>query len=276
MNTKQQGLIYTLLSALCFATAGILLKVNTWSSLSVSGFRSAFALIIFIVYMVLTKHPMRMNWQVWLGAIANTLMMVCFVMANRLTTAANAIILQFTMPVYIILLLWIFEKKKPQLSSVIASGCCLIGICFFFFDRITATGMLGNILALASGLFYAVVFLIKRIPKADFESSAVLSFAINIVLGIPFLMQETDFGATNIWTGILLGVVQLGAAYMFLNAALDKASPIAVALASMAEPIVSPVLVAVFYGETIGGVSLIGAVIVLVSALAYNLFAIEE
>ena len=273
MNDRQKGLIYTLLSALCFATGGILLKVNTWSSLSVSGFRSVFALVVFVVYMLVKRHPMKLNWQVFLGAIANTLMMVSFVMANRLTTAANAIILQFTMPVYIILLLWIFEKKRPQMSSVVAAGCSLIGICFFFFDSISTTGMVGNILALVSGLFYAVVFLIKRIPNSDFESSAVLSFAINIIIGIPFVMKETDFSAVNIWTGVLLGVVQIGVAYMFLNAALEKASPIAVALASMAEPIVNPVLVAVFYGETIGGASMIGAVIVLISALAYNLLA---
>lgn len=273
MDSRKKGLIYTLLSALCFATGGILLKVNTWSSLSVSGFRSVFALFVFVLYMVVKRHPMRWNLKVWLGAIANTLMMITFVMANRLTTAANAIILQFTMPVYIILLLWIFEKKRPQMSSVVAAGCSLVGICFFFFDSISTEGMLGNILALASGVFYAIVFLIKRIPGADFESSAILSFLINILIGIPFIIRETDFGPVNIWTGIMLGIIQIGVAYIFLNAALDKASPIAVALGSMAEPIVNPILVAVFYGETIGGVSMIGAVIVLISALAYNLLA---
>lgn len=269
-------MIYTILSALCFATGGILLKVNTWSSLSVSGFRSIFAMFMFIIYMIITKHPMKWNVQVWLGAFANTLMSVSFVISNRMTTAANAIILQFTMPVYIILLTWIFAHKKPQLSSVIAAGCSLIGIIFFFFDSISTTGMIGNILALASGFFYSIVFLIKKIPNSDFESSAVISFAINTLLGLPTFFRETDFGAANMCTGILLGVLQIGLAYIFLNIALDKVSPIAAALTSMVEPIVNPILVAFFYGEVIGKISMIGAVIVLASALGYNLLVKEE
>lgn len=271
MNKKYVGIIYTILSAICFATGGVLLKVNSWSSLSVSGFRSFFALLIFIIYMIIKKHPMKWNLQVWIGAIANSLMSLLFIMAVRMTTAANAIVLQFTMPIYIIVFLWVLEKKKPQKASLIATFFCLVGIAFFFFDSISAEGMLGNICALASGFFYAIVFVIKRIPKSDFESSAVLSFAMNFLLGIPFLISEADFGATNIWTGVALGVIQIGCAYIFLNAALNKVSPIAVSLLSMVEPILNPILVAVFYGEMIGGISLIGAGIVLISAFCYNL-----
>lgn len=276
MNMKYKGILYTLLSAICFATGGVLLKMNTWSPLLVSGFRSIFALIIFAVYMIMKKHPMKWNWQVWIGAFANSLMSLFFIMAVDLTTAANAIVLQFTMPIYIILFLWIFERKRPQLSSLIAAGCSLIGISFFFFDSISSKGMLGNILALASGVFYAIVFCIKRIPNADFESSAVLSFAMNILFGIPFFFRGADFGAVNIWTGVLLGVVQIGFAYIFLNAALDKTSPFAAALISMVEPILNPILVAIFYGEMMGGISMIGAAIVLISALCYNLLTKEE
>lgn len=275
MNSKYKGIIYTLLSAICFATGGVLLKVNTWSSLSVSGFRSIFAFLVFAIYMVVKKHPMRWNWQVWAGAVANTLMSIFFVMAVRLTTAANAIVLQFTMPIYIILFLWIFEKKRPQLSSLVAAGCSLVGIAFFFFDHMSSDGMLGNIFALVSGVFYAMVFCIKRIPKSDFESSAIISFAMNILIGMPFFVKETSFSATNIWTGILLGLVQIGLAYIFLNAALDKVSPFAAALLSMVEPILNPILVALFYGEMMGGISMIGAVIVLISALCYNLLTKE-
>lgn len=276
MNRKYTGIIYTLLSAICFATGGLLLKLNTWSSLAVSGFRSFFAFMIFVIYMMVRKHPMKWNWQVWLGAIANSLMGLLFIMAVRLTTAANAIVLQFTIPIYIIVFLWIFEKKRPQIGSLIAAGASLIGIAFFFVDSISTEGMLGNILALVSGVFYAVVFCIKRIPKSDFESSAVLSFAINVLVGLPFFLKEADFGAINVWTGVLLGVVQIGLAYMFLNAALNKVSPFAAALLSMVEPILNPILVALFYGEMMGGISMIGAAIVLISALCYNLLTKDE
>lgn len=276
MNAKYKGIIYTLLSAICFATGGLLLKLNSWSTLSISGVRSFFAIIIFIVYMIMKKHPMKWSKAVWVGAFANSLMSLFFILAVKMTTAANAIVLQFTMPIYIILFLWIFEKKKPQMSSLIAAGCSLVGISFFFFDRISMQGMLGNIFAIISGFFYAIVFCIKRIPNSDFESSAVLSFAMNILIGIPFLLRETDFGSVNIWTGIMLGIVQTGCAYMFLNAALDKVSPFAASLLSMVEPILNPILVALFYGEVLGVISIIGAVIVLTSSLCYNLITKEE
>ena len=75
----------------------------------------------------------------------------------------------------------------------------------------------------------------------------------------------------NMSTGVLQGVVQIGLAYIFLNMALDKVPPVGASLISMIEPILNPVLVAIFYGEKIGKISFVGAIIVLASALFYNL-----
>lgn len=271
MSAQNKGIIFTVLSAVCFATGGLLIKLNTMSSMSINGLRSFLSFFVFVGYMVYTRHAIRFNWQVLIGVVANSLMNITFIMANKLTTAANAIILQFTLPIYIILLLWVFQKKKPDRVSVLASALSFVGILFFFFDSISAGGMAGNVLALISGFFYAVVFLIKKIPGSDFESSALISFGLNFVIGIPFYMRESDWGATNVVTIIVLGIVQIGLAYIFLNMALDKVPPVGASLISMIEPVLNPVLVAIFYGETIGAVSLVGAAIVLGSALYYNL-----
>lgn len=271
MSAQNKGIIFTVLSAVCFATGGLLIKLNTMSSMSINGLRSFLAFFVFVGYMVYTRRAIRFNWQVLIGVVANSLMNITFIMANKLTTAANAIILQFTLPIYIILLMWVFQKKKPDRVSVLASALSFVGILFFFFDSISAGGMAGNVLALISGFFYAVVFLIKKIPGSDFESSALISFGLNFVIGIPFYMREGDWGATNVVTIIVLGIVQIGLAYIFLNMALDKVPPVGASLISMIEPVLNPVLVAIFYGETIGAVSLVGAAIVLGSALYYNL-----
>ena len=271
MSAQNKGIIFTVLSAVCFATGGLLIKLNTMSSMSINGLRSFLAFFVFVGYMVYTRHAIRFNWQVLVGVVANSLMNITFIMANKLTTAANAIILQFTLPIYIILLMWVFQKKNPDRVSVLASALSFVGILFFFFDSISAGGMAGNVLALISGFFYAVVFLIKKIPGSDFESSALISFGLNFVIGIPFYMREGDWGATNVVTIIVLGIVQIGLAYIFLNMALDKVPPVGASLISMIEPVLNPVLVAIFYGETIGAVSLVGAAIVLGSALYYNL-----
>lgn len=276
MTAQQKGYIYTVLSAVCFATGGLLIKLNTWSSFTINGMRSIVAFLIFLFYMRSTGHQFRFNGKVVLGVIANSLMGLTFIMANKMTTAANAIVLQFTLPIYIMLLMWIFQKKKPDRISFLSGVISLIGIMFFFFDSLSMGGMTGNILALVSGFFYAVVFLIKQIPEADFESSALISFALNFVIGIPFYMQETSWGMTNIMTGLLMGIVQIGLAYIFLNMALDKVPPVGASLISMIEPILNPTLVAIFYGEKMGRMSLIGAVIVLASALFYNLRGTKE
>ena len=271
MTAQQKGFIYTALSAVCFATGGLLIKLNTWSSMSINGMRSFFAFFIFLLYMKLTKHQFKFNWKVLLGVVANSMMGITFIMANKMTTAANAIVLQFTLPIYIMLLAWIFQKKKPDKVSVISGMISLVGIMFFFFESLSLGGMTGNILALVSGFFYAIVFMIKQIPDSDFESSVIISFVLNFVIGIPFILQETDWGIMNMSTVVLQGVVQIGLAYIFLNMALDKVPPVGASLISMIEPILNPVLVAIFYGEKIGKISFVGATIVLASALFYNL-----
>ncbi len=272
MTPSKKGYLFIVLSAICFATGGILIKINSWSPMTISGVRSLFAIPVLYIFYRKIGHKFRFNKSVFFCALANTGMCTTFVIANKLTTAANAIVLQFTLPIYILLLTWIFFKKKPDKISVISALLSFAGICFFFFDSISTTGMIGNIVALVSGFLYAIVFMTKKIPGSDFASSALLSFALNFVIGIPFMLQETAISQTNIISVVLLGVIQIGFAYIFLEQGLTVVSPIGAALASMIEPILNPILVAMFYGETISAMSFVGAVIVFISSIVYNVY----
>lgn len=272
MNQQKKGYLFIILSAICFATGGILIKINTWSPMTISGVRSLFAIPVLYIFYRRIGHKFCFNKSVFFCALANTGMCTTFVIANKLTTAANAIVLQFTLPIYILLLTWVFFKKKPDKISVLSALLSFAGICFFFFDSISTTGMIGNIVALVSGFLYAIVFMTKKIPGSDFASSALLSFALNFVIGIPFTLQETTISQTNIISVVLLGVIQIGFAYIFLEQGLTVVSPIGAALASMIEPILNPILVAVFYKETIGAMSFVGAVIVFISSIVYNVY----
>ncbi|MCI5857941.1 MAG: DMT family transporter [Agathobacter sp.] len=272
MTPSKKGYLFIVLSAICFATGGILIKINSWSPMTISGVRSLFAIPVLYIFYRKIGHKFHFNRSVFFCALANTGMCTTFVIANKLTTAANAIVLQFTLPIYILLLTWIFFKKKPDKISVISALLSFAGICFFFFDSISTTGMIGNIVALVSGFLYAIVFMTKKIPGSDFASSALLSFALNFVIGIPFMLQETTISQTNIISVVLLGVIQIGFAYIFLEQGLTVVSPIGAALASMIEPILNPILVAIFYGETISAMSFAGAVIVFISSIIYNVY----
>lgn len=270
MNKTNKGYLYILISAISFATGGLLIKLNSWSPMSINGVRCIFALMLFYPFYKARGHKFIFNRTVLLGALANTGMCVTFVSANKLTTAANTIVLQFTLPVHIILLLWIFWKKKPTKVEVCTAMVSFIGILCFFFDRLTFSGMVGNLLAVLSGFLYALVFLIKKMPGSDFESSVAVSFIINFIIGLPWFVNEGNYEFPNIVTIVLLGVVQLGLSYIFLAKGLDSVPPVGASLISMVEPVLNPILVAVFYHEYIGVMSFVGIVIVLGAATFYS------
>lgn len=270
------GTFYVLLSAVFFSLGGFMIKIVPWQSLSVSGMRSIFALITLLVYMKLIHHPFRLNLSVIFGGIASAAMSITFVCATKMTSAANAIILQFTHPVFLILILWIFYHKKPDKRAVMTCAIALLGIICFFFDKITPGGMIGNVLAIVSGLAYAIMFQMKKMKGGDFESSLVISFILAFLIGLPSSIHETVH-TPSVWLVIvLLGIVQTGLATICLSRGLDAVPPVTAALTSGIEPILNPVLVAIICGETIGLLSIAGGVLVIGSVLAYSLSQIKH
>lgn len=271
--SHRRGLAYVLISAVCFSLAGVLIKVIPWNPISINGARCIFAIIPMYLYLRATGRRFHVNKQIIGGAILDFAMLETFVIANKLTTAANAIVLQFTEPVWVILLAWIIFRSRPRTSAVAASIVVIAGIVCFFLDSLSAGGVLGNILAIASGLAYAGVFLLKESPKCDFECAAILGFAACFVVGIPFYAQETVFSLDILLAIMALGIVQLGLAYFFLSKGLDVVSPVTASLTSTIEPLLNPILVAIVVGETIGPLSIFGAVLVIGAATAYNVYA---
>lgn len=269
------GLFFVLLSAICFSLGGILIKLIPWSSISINGARCFFALLVLMLYMKINNHTIKINKSVILGGICNFLMGITFVMATKMTSAANAIVLQFTEPIFVILAMWLFLNKKPSKNAVIACFSVFLGILCFFLEKLTLKGMIGNLLAVFSGMTYAGVFLMKTFKDGDFESSLFLSHLMSIAIGLPCFFRESEFTFSIWFYVILLGIVQLGFAYIFLSKGLDRVSPVTASLTSTIEPILNPILVAVFYGETIGIVSIIGAGIVIFSATVYNLLEVK-
>ena len=271
--SHRRGLAYVLISAVCFSLAGVLIKVIPWNPISINGARCIFAIIPMYLYLRATGRRFHVNKQIIGGAVLDFAMLETFVIANKLTTAANAIVLQFTEPIWVILLAWIIFRSRPRRSAVVASFVVIVGIACFFYDSLNAGGMLGNVLAIVSGVAYAGVFLLKESPKCDFECAAILGFAACFVVGIPFYPQETLFTPEILVTIVVLGVVQLGFAYFFLSKGLDVVSPVTASLTSTIEPLLNPILVAIVVGETIGPISIFGAVLVIGAATAYNVYA---
>lgn len=275
METERRGALFVLISAVLYSIGGLCIKVIPWNGMSINGSRTAIALVVIGIYLVITKHPLRFDRWIALGAVCVFGTNVLFSVANKLTTAANVIVLQFTAPIFVILFSALFLKKKPQRLDLAACAVVFGGILFFFVDSLELGGMLGNVLALLSGIIYSGVFLMSDMPTADAISSVFWGDVLSAVTGLPFLLQETEFSAVIITSVVVLGVFQVGVAYICLSIGLKTTPPVTASLISGVEPVLNPILVSVFYGEKMSGLAMVGAVIVILGVVGYNVLKIK-
>lgn len=271
MKKQIPGAVYVFIAALLFSIGGICIKMVSWNALAINGARNLIASGIIFAYLKKTKHRLVINPAVLFGAVCTTGTTTLYVFANKLTTAANAIVLQFTAPIFVIFLSWLFFRKKPGRKDIITSVCVFVGILFFFIDGMASGNTLGNVLAVLSGISYAGVFMMNSFKKSDSLSSILLGQLMSAVIGLPFVFGETDFGMQSMAGILLLGVFQVGLAYIFMSKGLETTNAMTASLTSAIEPILNPVIVAIFWHEMIHPLSFVGAAIVIVSIVVYNL-----
>lgn len=273
---KRKGTLCVFLAAVLYSLGGLCIKVIPWNGLSINGARNMVAVVVIGLYLLATHHKPKFNKWVLLGAVSVCGTNTLFSVANKLTTAANTIVLQFTAPVFVILLSILFWRKRPTRLDVGACVLVLAGVVCFFVESLDGGGRLGNILALLSGLSYAGVFLMNDLPDGDPISSVFWGDICSVVIGLPFLVQETEFTAVAIGSVLVLGVFQVGLAYILMCIGLRTTPAVTAALVSGIEPVLNPLLVAAFYGETVGPLALVGAVIVIASVIGYNVLKARQ
>lgn len=273
---ERKGLVMVFIACVLFSIGGLCVKMIPWQGMSINGFRSILSVGILLLFAKITHHRMRLTKGVLIGALAVCSSTICYALATKLTTAANAILLQFTAPAFVILSLWLFFRERPKKLDLLA--CCFVfgGIACFFLDSLGTGKLLGDAIAVLAGVGYAWVFMMNKLPGGDPLFATILGQSMGAVIGLPFLVQETEFGSQALFYATLLGVFQLGLAYVFLTTGIRYAPPVSAALVSGIEPILNPILVAVVMGETIRGLSLVGGGIVFVSVMGYNLLAARQ
>lgn len=276
MTQQQTGILCVFIASVLYSIGGLCIKVIPWNGMSINGARNIIAIVVIGFYLMVTKHKLRFNPYIALGALSVCGTNILFSLANKLTTAANTIILQFTAPIFVILLSWMFWKKRPKQLDVIACIVVLLGVVCFFIDSLEMGGMVGNILALISGITYAGVFLLNDLPNSDPICSVFWGDVVSVVVGLPFLVQETAFTPIAITSVIILGAFQVGLAYILMCIGLKTTPPVSASLISGIEPILNPALVAIFYKEKMGLMALVGAAIVLAGVLGYNVLKGKE
>lgn len=269
---EKQGIFYVLAAALLFSIGGLCVKAVPWSPLAINGARNLISVVIIGIYLKSIDHKIVWNPAVIFGAVCMAGVTTFYCIANKLTTAANTIVLQFTAPIFVIFFMWIFFKEKPKRVDIIASIAVFAGILCFFVDGLSSGNMAGNAVAILSGICYAGVFMMNSFETSDSLSSIFLGQALAAVTGVWFVFGETDFGATALGGILALGIFQLAIAYIFMAKGLERVSAVTASLTTAIEPILNPLLVALFFHEAITPMSMAGAVIVVVSVVCYHLW----
>ena len=278
MKAKEtrKGLVFVFLAAVCFSIGGLLIKMIPWQAMSINCWRCGISTCILLLFAKATGKKLKLTKGVVLGAAAMCLTVSCYAVANKLTTAANTILIQYTAPAFVILFLWLFFGERPKRLDVIACVLVFAGIACFVLDGLAAGNLTGNLVALVSGIGYAGVFLLNKIPGGDPLFSTILGHAMCFVIGLPFAVRETVFTGRAVGCAVLLGVFQLGLAYIFFTTGIRTAPPVSASLVSGVEPILNPVLVALVVGETLTGLSIVGGVIVFVTIMVYNVLSARQ
>ena len=269
---QSKGIFCVLMAALLFSIGGLCIKLVPWSPLAINGARNLISVILIGIYLKVIHHKIVINPAVLFGAVCMTGTTTLYTIANKLTTAANTIVLQFTAPIFVIFFVWMFFKERPKRMDIAASVVVFIGIICFFIDGLSSGNMLGNVLAVLSGVSYAGVFMMNSFEKSDSLSSIFLGQALSAVTCVWFVFGETDFGITAIGGITALGVFQLALAYIFMSKGLDEVPAVTASLTTAIEPILNPLWVALFYHEMITPLAFAGAVIVIAAVVGYNLW----
>lgn len=267
---QSKGIFYVLMAAVLFSIGGLCIKMVPWSPLAINGARNLISSIMIGIYLKVTHHKIVINPAVLFGAVCMTGVTTLYTIANKLTTAANTIVLQFTAPVFVIFFMWIFFKERPKRVDIIATAAVFAGILCFFIDGLSSGNMLGNIVAVLSGVAYAGVFMMNSFEKSDSLSSIFLGQALSAMTCSWFVFGETDFGVTAVGGILALGIFQVGLAYILMSKGLNEVPAVTASLTTAIEPILNPILVAIFYHEMITSLSFVGAVIVIIAVVGYN------
>jgi drug/metabolite transporter (DMT)-like permease len=275
-STQTKGLLYVLICGLLWSTAGVLIKLLPWHSLVIAALRSLLAIVVLYADLVLRqkKTHLLINRKTLATGFFLGATMLLFVSANKLTTAANAIVLQSTSTVFLVLHGILVLHRLPSRRDLTVTALVFGGIVLFFLDQLSPGRMLGNLLGLLSAVTFAGVFYSSTDAGSEHASTSglILGQIFCAAVGLPFLfLYPPEITAVRIGAILFLGIFQLGLSYVLFARGSQLCSPIAMALTAMVEPICSPIWVALFTKEIPGPLALFGGAVVLVSLTVWSI-----
>ncbi len=278
MKKENTAILEMLLCATLWSIAGIFMKLVPWNGFAVASMRSLIAGLTIALYMLVKGYRYSLNKKTLTAGFLTACVYTCFTVSNKLTTAANAIVLQFTSPVFIVLFSALFFKTRIRRADLLAVLCTLAGIALFFFDQLRPGYVAGNLVAILAGMFMAGMYMtVGELQGQERFSAIVTGQFLTFLIGLPFFIAtKPPLTGTAVLSVLVLGVFQLGISYILYVKATAYCPPLACCLLGAVEPLLNPVWVFLFDGERPGFYALIGCVIVVVSVTAWTMFGREK
>ncbi|MBS4033553.1 MAG: EamA family transporter [Ignavibacterium sp.] len=262
LTDHSKGVLAVVLTALLWSSGGLLIKLISLNSMQLSFFRCLIAAIVFAV--IFRKKVLKVNKLAILNAVFYATVLTLFVIATKTTTAANAIFLQSTAPIYVLVFEPIINKTRWEPINIITIAVCFIGMILFFLGELSPGHLEGNIVALLAGIAFAAFFLGMRKNDKEYQQSAIFYGNIIVaVICIPFIIELESISLSDLWMVSFLGVFQIAAAYAIFTYGIKRMLAVEASIISMLEPVLNPVWVLLGYGEVPTNFAIIGGLIII-------------
>lgn len=277
-DSRLRNRFLLLSAAAIFSTGGAAFKAATFTGWQVASFRSALAAAFLLL--VIPDARRGWSWRIVPVAAAYAATLITFVLANRLTTAANAIFLQSAAPLYLLILSPLLLHEKIRRGDVFYMLAVAAGMAVLFLESEAAMVTApdpprGNAIAVASGFFYALMLAgLRWLARRGQQSTAVATVAMGNVLAflasLPMALPVSHTGPASIAVIVYLAVVQIGLGYLCLTAAIRHVPAFEATTLLMIEPALSPVWTWLAHGERPGPWSLAGGAVILLASLVHT------
>lgn len=259
-----KGYFYLFITALCWSMAGVFIRFNTQSGLLISCIG---AIVAFVFNLLFFKKKYRVNKTVILVACIQVICGVTFIYANQLTSVGNAIVLQYTSMIFVVIYDCIYQRKMPKIQNVIVISIVLFGVMLFFMEGIQLKGMIGNLLAVISGAFFGLQFYVNTKESADAYSSCNISYLISICF-IVIVYKDIPTVSSTEWLAMLGGgIIQTAIGGLMFAKGIKLVEAFSANLICMLEILFAPLWAFLLFHETVGSLAFIGAIIIIVGIL---------
>ena len=262
--SHKKAIAITCFVALMWSLAGFNIKMIEWSPYAIAAGRSLVAVIL-LAPMVLRKGFQKIDRYVIGGAICYAAFNYCFITSTTLTSSAIAIMMQYTAPIYVALLSWLFLRERVGWADIISVGFVFLGMIFFFLDSNSGGSLKGNIVSIFNGITFAGISIFLRLQKDGNPAlSMSLGNGISAVAGLP-IMWNAGMPDTISLLFLLLAGLLVAVSYTLYAKASTGLSALETVLIPIIDPVMNPVWVFLFLDERPGALTIVGAAVILVS-----------